>query len=489
MIVALCVFALGLAATTVRQVRTGGTTSLPSAPTDGLPADSGPNPIQAENARPGTSSWTYPLAPAGAIEGYPSATSLRPGSTLGLQVSTRPGESYRIEVYRLGWYRGAGARLIQCLPGCAGEKKGTTQPVPEPAPTGELRAGWPVTDEMVVPPDAVSGYYVAKLVLTTGADKGKAASVPFIVQAPPTRQSVILVQAAVNTWQAYNNWGGKSLYDFNSSNGVPATRVSFDRPLVERAINHPFTWEYPLVRFLEREGYDVAYVSDVDTHQNPAQLRRHRLVMTAGHDEYWSKEMRDGFEAALAAGTSLAFMGANTANAQIRYDNAEKTIVLYRSAPADPVSDPARKTVRFRELQPPRPECQLLGVQSRGGLAAPGDPERAYMPTAAVGTDPWFRNTGLSESTVLRDLVGYEWDVVQPSCATPPLTVLFHYEGAPSNADAVRYTAPSGARVFSSGTLQFSWGLDDWGHPGRANQGLQQFMRNALEDLTGPPRR
>jgi hypothetical protein len=106
-----------------------------------------------------------------------------------------------------------------------------------------------------------------------------------------------------------------------------------------------------------------------------------------------------------------------------------------------------------------------------------------------AASDPWFQNTGLSESSVLRDLVGYEWDVVQPTCATPPLTVLFHYEGAPSNADAVRYTAPSGARVLSTGTLQFSWGLDDWGHPGRANPGLQQFMRNALQDLTGPPRR
>ena len=404
-------------------------------------------------------------------------------------MSTRAGESYRVEVYRLGWYQGAGARLIACLPMCAGDKKGTTQPAPDPAMAPDLRAGWPVTDELRVPADWVSGYYVAKLLLTGGTDRGKAASVPFIVQAPSDRQSTILVQAAVNTWQAYNNWGGKSLYDFNSSNGVPATRVSFDRPLVERAINHPFTWEYPLVRFLEREGYDVAYVSDVDTHQNPAQLRRHRLVMTAGHDEYWSKEMRDGFEAALATGTNLAFMGANTANAQIRYDNVEQTIVLYRSAAADPVSDPARKTIRFRELQPPRPECQLLGVQSRGGLAAPGDPERAYMPTAAVATDPWFLNTGLSETSVLRDLVGYEWDVVHPACATPPLTVLFHYEGSPSNADAVRYTAPSGARVFSSGTLQFSWGLDDWGRPGRANQGLQQFMRNAMEDLTGPPRR
>ncbi len=448
------------------------------------PGPAGQNPVQVENALPGSTAWQRQLAGAGAIEGYPSETSVLPGSMLRLHVSTQPAASYRVDVFRLGWYQGAGARRMACLPGCSGQKPGTPQPTPPPDATGEVRAGWPATDEIAIAPDWVSGYYVAKLVLVSGPQEGRAATVPFIVRAPSSRRSAILVQAPVNTWQAYNSWGGKSLYDFNSSNGVPATRVSFERPIIEeRVLNYPFTWEYPLVRFLEREGYDVAYATNVDTHRDPMQLQRHRLVMTAGHDEYWTKEIRDGLEAALAARTNLAFMGANTGVWQVRYENSERTMVGYKS-PADPIADPSRKTVRFRELQPPRPECRLLGVQSAGGLAAPNDPPRNYTPTDAATSDRWFAGTGLTPSSVLRNLVGYEWDTVRPGCETPPLTVLFHYEGTPSNGDAVRYVAPSGAKVFSAGSLQYSWGLDDWSSRGTAHPGLQRFVRNALAELT-----
>ncbi len=442
------------------------------------------NPVQVENALAGSATWQRPLATAGSIEGYPSETSVLPGSTLRLHVSTQPAAAYRVDVFRLGWYDGAGARRVACLPSCSGQKPGAPLPVPAPDASGEVRAGWPVTDEIAVSPDWVSGYYVAKLVLVGGSQEGRAATVPFIVRAPSSRRSTILVQVPVNTWQAYNSWGGKSLYDFNSTNSVPATRVSFERPIIEeRVLNYPFSWEYPLVRFLEREGYDVAYATNVDTHRDPMELQRHRLVMTAGHDEYWTREIRDGLEAALAARTNLAFMGANTGVWQVRYENSERTIVGYKS-PADPIADPARKTVRFRELQPPRPECRLLGVQSAGGLAGPNDPPRGYTPTDAATSDRWFAGTGLTPSSVLRNLVGYEWDTVRPGCETPPLTVLFHYEGTPSNGDAVRYVAPSGAQVFSAGSLQFTWGLDDWGGRRAVHPGLQRFVRNALAELT-----
>lgn len=129
----------------------------------------------------------------------------------------------------------------------------------------------------------------------------------------------------------------------------------------------------------------------------------------------------------------MAFIGANTATWQIRYDDAERTIISYKGL-TDPVSDPSRKTIRFRDLAPPRAECQLLGVQSQGGVAVPNDPPRAYSPTSVALTDPWFAGTKLTPSTMLPDLVGYAWDAVQRECKVPPLTVLFHYEGSPSNA-------------------------------------------------------
>jgi hypothetical protein len=310
------------------------------------------------------------------------------------------------------------------------------------------------------------------------------------LRALPARRSTILVQAAVNTWQAFNSWGGKSLFPLGSTKRIPANHVSFNRPY-NTLRPAPLQWDVGLIRFLEREGYDVSYTTDVDTHRNPLELRRHRLVISAGQDEFWSKEMRDAFEATRNGGTNLAFLGAAIGEWQIRYENARRTIVKYPDATSDPVANPARKTVRFANLVPARPECELLGVGYQGGLLSPTDAPRSYVVNPSTLGDPWFRGTGFTATSELPDSVGYVWNSIQPGCAVPPLTVLFHYEGvgrsgSPTSADAVRYTAPSGARVFSSGSLYFVWGLDSYyGHqdvPPDAR--LRQFMRNALADLT-----
>jgi len=449
------------------------------------------NPIQRENAQPGSPNWRLPRATPGAIDGYASEVSVLPGSSLDLHVSTST--RYRVEIYRIGWYAGAGARQVACAPSCSTDEQGTPQPVPAFDPsTGYLNAGWPVTDRFTVGSDWTSGYYLAELVLTTGADAGKGSWVPFVVREPPARASNILVQAPVNTWQAYNDWGGRSLY-FNF-NGVGDNHASFDRPYDERTMktadgpatdnaNLPQVSEFPLVRYLERSGYDVSYTTDVDTDAAPQSLLGHRLVMVNGHDEYWTKGIRDAFERARDLGTNLAFIGANIGFWQIRYDNDRRTIVEYRNPGPDPEPDPALKTEMFRQLTPARPECTLLGVE---GIVEPGNQSigvRDLAPNPAALTDPWFAHTGLTATTLLPELVGYEWDLVTPGCATPPLTDLFHVSGTP-NYDGVRYTAPSGARVFSAGTLRFGWGLDETNS--HASPPLQQFMRNALDDLTRP---
>ncbi len=451
------------------------------------------NPIQRENALPGTAGWRLPRATPGAIDGYASRISVLPGDELDLHVSTTPTARYRVEVYRIGWYAGSGARRVACLPTCTTDETGTAQPVPPFDPsTGYLNAGWPVTDRLTVGPSWTSGYYLAELVLTDGPDSGHGSWVPFIVREPAGQASDLLVQAPVNTWEAYNDWGGRSLY-FNF-NGVGDNHVSFDRPFDEKTMktadgpatdnaNLPQVSEFPLVRFLERDGYDVSYTTDVDTDATPAGLLGHRLVIVAGHDEYWTKGIRDALERARNLGTNLAFLGANTGFWQMRYEDGRRTIVEYRNPGPDPNPDPALKTVLFRELVPPRPECQLLGVE---GIVEPGNQsigikDLAANP-AALG-DRWFARTGFTASIVLPELVGYEWDLITPGCATPPLTDLFHVSGAPSY-DGVRYTAPSGARVFSGGTLRFSWGLDDT--TGHGSPPLLQFMRNALDDLTRP---
>jgi hypothetical protein len=447
----------------------------------------GENPVARENAQQGTPAWAIRSAPPEAVEAYTSETDVLPGGPVHFHIST--GARYRVAVYRLGWYRGDGGRLVGCSPAdCSDVETGVRRPMPSPDPfTGKLVAGWPVTDVVRIPTDATSGYYVARILLADGDAAGKGGTVPFVVGPPDSQRSSVLVQVPVNTWEAYNPWGGRSLYDPHRAN-----RVSFDRPYGIGS-QGPFYTEIQLVRFLEREGVDVSYQSDVATHFAPTSLLMHRLIIMAGHDEYWTKEMRDAFDGARDLGTNLAFMGSNAAYWQVRYEDGGRTIVGYKSL-ADPIADPAVKTIQFRDLG--RPECELGGVMHmflRPHQSGPID----YTVTASAAQDPWFAGTGFKPGDVVKGVVNDEWDAIPnpppAECAKPTLTVLFHYDGTPNsgNADAVRYVAPSAARVFSAGGQRFSWGLDTWGtnsfgwtEPPDAR--LQQFVRNMLVDLTRP---
>jgi hypothetical protein len=468
------------------------------------------NAIQRENAQPGTAAWNLPggtatdvATPSSHIQGYTSQPSVAPGDALQLHVSTTPASPYRVEIYRLGWYQGRGGRLIGCLPSCTSGHAGRSWPVPAPDPaTGELAAGWPVTDATRVASTWTTGYYVAKLVLTGGPDRGQGSWVPFIVRAPAGTHSALLVQAPVNTWEAYNDWGGKSLYAFNStgaqvpaSNSVAAAMVSFNRPYANAT--DVFLYEYDLVRFLERKGYDVSYQTDVDTDANPGSLLGHRLDMVSGHSEYWSPAMRDAWEAARDAGVNLAFIGGNIGYWQARYQDGDRTLVEYRSAALDHTApSPADTTVEFSAPPVDRPECTLEGIGYPGGLALTGDPVRSYAVSAAAASSPWFAATGLVPGDTLPDSVGYEWDSVQPGCATPPLTVLLHFgglhgdpglKGSPNSADAITYTAASGAHVFSDGSLQLVWFLDSYGHQPHADLRVQKLFTNIFDALGSAP--
>src|SRR5689334_23306474 len=195
-----------------------------------LAAGTPPNPIQAENAQQGANPavWFPPLFTPTSVEGYASELSVVPGESVHLHVSTVDGYRYRVELYRLGWYGGSGARLLQCLPDCGGDEAGRRFGPPLVDANGVLPAGLPVTDTLAIPAGATSGYYYPLLRVTSGGDDtGAIGFVPFIVRASAARRAAILVQVPVNTWQAYNPWGGKSLYPFNSSGLAPAQRVSF----------------------------------------------------------------------------------------------------------------------------------------------------------------------------------------------------------------------------------------------------------------------
>jgi hypothetical protein len=437
-------------------------------------------PVVRENARAGTAAWATPSLSNAEI--YASEVSATPGEPLRLHVSTEPGASYRIELYRLGWYDGAGGRLVACAPSCIGDKPGTAFPAPPP-PSADpfapaIRAEWPVTDVIQTGPRWASGYYMARVVVTAGRVLGAGGSTFVILRSPPGQRAPVLVQVPVNTWQAYNVWGGKSLYDLGSPRGY---HVSFDRPYARDA-QTPLTWELPIVRLLEQRGYDVSYQTDVDTDSHPGSLLGRRLVIVAGHDEYWTRRIRDAFDRGLARGVNFAFLGANIGYWQMRYADADGALAIdeYRSASADPDPDPAEKTTRFRRLAPPRPECALMGVAYNGGIGGPND----YRVTAEGAADPWFAGTGLAAGDTIRGVVGFEWDTFDPTCAAPGETVLLHSDGPPKPADSVRFTAASGSRVFSAGSLGLVAGADTFG--GRVGDPrLARFLANALDDLAG----
>ena len=251
-----------------------------------------------ENQKPGTAAWeiTNPAA-AREIEGYASKTSVNGGETIDLYVSTTA-PRYSIDVFRMGWYGGAGARQV------AGpvERDGILQTTPSQDPTtGLIECAWRDPYRLTTS-DAdgawATGVYLARLTTVAAAPpRGSARANPpglqtfvvFVVR-DDGRGAPLVFQSSVATFAAYNNWGGKSLYGFNSGN-MPARKVSFDRPYasnpygvrLDGASDFLRRWEYNAVRFLEREGYDVEYTTDVDTHDGAIPPGT-RVFLSVGHD-------------------------------------------------------------------------------------------------------------------------------------------------------------------------------------------------------------
>jgi hypothetical protein len=482
-----CTTSLAISATIVALVLSAcGGSSRSSTST--VPATAA-NPVQQENSRPGTPGWAIPAGAGTVVTGYSSETSVAPGQSFNLHVAAPPGSRYRVLVYRLGWYRGVGGRLIMCVPGCRSSQAAIAQPPPTTpdAVTGLFRAPWRVTDRVDIPPDAASGYYEAKLEVVGGTYAGAVGSVPMIVrQSPAAPASAVLVQVPVNTWEAYNRWGGKSLYQFGTS--MHAVEVSFDRPFDQQEFYNQVTeLELPWVRFLERNGIDVSYQTDVDTDMAPGSLLHHRLVFAIGHDEYWTQRMRDAFNLALAQSTNLMF-GSDSADWRMRYAAGRRTIVEWRDPTIDPVHNRRLDNGFFTTFG--EPECKLMGVQhpwaAQRNLTAPPTSYTVVGPS----NDPWLAAAGLAPGDVIPGVVGYEWDSLTPGCfagqVVPLMTTLLPgSDDVRHSADMVRATAPSGGRVFAMGTMELAWALDDL--DGRTpNPQVVAFVKAALRDLTRP---
>lgn len=444
-------------------------------PIGGRPKD---NAVTAENAQRGDPRWDRGRV-AGAVEAYLGTPSVGPGERLSLRASGSG--TVDVEWYRLGWYGGDGGRLLRTD---RGVRLARHPAAAIDALTGMVEAGWPSAIDVPAPTTTVP----SGMLLAVVRDRGGAivANVPVILRPDPSvsaRSPVLFVSAAA-TWQAYNLWGGIDLYENLAGVAVPATRdrraavVSFDRPYGEDAgAGLLRRWELQFIRWMERDGRDVEYVADVDLELDPGLADGRRLIVMAGHPEYWSRPMRSRIEAAVATGTSVAFLTANEVYWQARLEAGPggpgTRIVCYKIASDDPLaaSRPSLATCRWREPPVLDPEATLIGQMYGSMVLRPAD---------WIVTEPghWlYEGTRLGTGDALTNLVGQEFDTFLPDLAPPGTVALArgpvdaeprpaHDPGAlpsPAIHTATAYTAQSGAVVLAAGTFQWSWAIDHYG--------------------------
>lgn len=221
---------------------------------------------------------------------------------------------------------------------------------------------WPAALTITVPRDWSSGYYEATLTIHASGNPVRS-SLFFIVRSPaPGNRSKILLELGTNTYNAYTNWGGHSLYGYHDRDGIQGHRVSFDRPL-----NSQFSkWELPFVKWAEQNGYTLDYASNCDLEFHPEILQYYNLVVSVGHDEYWSSPMRDHLEQYISDGGNVAFLSGNTCCWQVRSEDSGRALTCWKQSLN---SDPLYRTGDHKLLSTAwshhlvgRPENQLTGV-------------------------------------------------------------------------------------------------------------------------------
>ena len=445
-----------------------------------------------ENAKPGTNNWVVTgIQTAHAIEGYASQVSAVSGDGLVLFVSTTAA-SFHVEAYRMGYYQGLGGRLIETSDSVAGavQAPATVTPV-----VNTVSCPWKPSLTMNVTSEWPPGNYLLKLV-GSGAEQQY---IPLTVR-DDTSTATYVMQNSVSCWQAYNLWGGYSLYYGRVATGGQnfanrARIVSFDRP-------YPQTWgqgaadffgnEFPLLYQMEQIGLDMTYWTDVDLHNSPALLGQHQALFTLGHDEYWSYEMRSAAQNALAGGTNLAFLGANACYRQIRLQPSSvgpnRLEACYKSAAEDPASraTPGLTTVDWNQAPLNNPESTLIGstYQSVGANADL---------VVSDGSSWFWKGCGLPDGTRLPGVVQGEYDRYVPSLPGPPnVDVLGHSPVTGQNnwSDITYYSNPGAGGVLATGMASWVFKLSNttefpWNIVPKPIPGVTDVLLRAMENVYG----
>lgn len=510
--------------------------ATPSSPQETPAAAATPNKIALENMKQGNpkSEWGVDGDGDANIQGFATEISTNIGQTVDFKIAT-DSTNYRIDIYRLGYYGGDGARKVATI------NQDLAAPQIQPHPIVDMSIGlidagnWDVSASWAIPGDAVSGVYIAKLVREDGTE-GQSL-IPFIVR-DDSSTSDIVFQTSDTTWQAYNAWGGASLYygqvpvdpaDMigymppNCSCGLTAigraSAVSYNRPIITNTSpiggTHDFIFgaEHSAIRWLEQNGYDVSYISGVDSTRNGSLLLNHDAFLSVGHDEYWSGEQRTNVEAARDAGVNLAFWSGNEIYWKVRWETSidgngtpYRTMVCYKETWGTS-TDPNGSTGTWRD-----PRYAEPGQEPENSLTGTMFTVDSYrLDTITIPYEysnlRFWRNTEIANlqpgevGSLVQNLLGYEWDsdvengfrpagLINMSLSTVSVdTYLRDYGTSVGPAEATHsltmYRAESGALVFGAGTVFWSWGLDAE-HEGAAtptDPNVQQAMVNMFADM------
>ena len=414
------------------------------------------NPVP-ENSLPGTSDWVIRnLGAEHEIEGYAGKASVLAGESFPLFVSTTS-SGFGVTAYRLGWYQGHGARQLWKSATIRG---GAQRAAAVSEATNTVSTDW---DPVVQVPtdDWPPGAYLLRL----DADSGAQRYVPVTVRSPSCAGKVVL-KSCVQTWQAYNTWGGYDLY--YGPSGAYSERslvVSLDRPYDDNGANMFLTYERNLVKLAEYlttepGGLDLAYVTSMDIDADPHLLDGASALVSMGHDEYWTPQERANVTAARDQGVNLAFFGANAMFRRTRLQpsglGSAREVVCYKTDyTQDPMygKNPAQVTSDWRDAPNPDPESSLIGTIYEG---YPVD-----APFVVSSPSSWvYQGTGVSEGDSFPHLVGVEYDRVDPAYPLErPIEVLSHSPltcgGVASYGDSAYYTHTGGAGVYNSGTMRW----------------------------------
>ena len=395
-----------------------------------------PGLIKAENAKPGASFQLTRVIPSKAkgfrtskIEGYCSRQSVKAGEKIDIFVSTRPVAKFQIEIFRMGWYGGTGSRLMTTL----GPFDGKEQPVPDIGDQRLRECQWDASTSLEIPADWPSGVYLGRLTtLPSSLEEPYWQSyIVFIVK--DDRPADILFQCSDNTWQAYNRWPeNESLYTDPRAAHAPGVSVSFDRPYGQyvQIFENPqsfgsgefLLWEYPLCFWLESQGYDVTYCSNVDNLE-PANLSRCKAMISVGHDEYWDVRQYENVKKAIADGLSVLWLSAND-------------VYMVTPFTSNARGDLNRRLTRQTCYGEFREEEKEAYAKVLGPFENPGPDERDIIGARTIvpfnGGGDWtcalpdhwlFKGTGMKKGDGIPGLVGWEFHG-EPDTARPGLEVV-----------------------------------------------------------------